>query len=222
MSMRIFSAVAIACLAGCTSGDGEPLGDRIACAVDGATDFAEVCFAERWQVEDTMFLVIRHPDGGFRRFEVLSGGRGIEAADGMEDARVSLKDGFLEASIAGDRYRIPVKQGSGAAPAPAATKTEQVTQIGEGAKIACAVDGNREYRAECVMEPVEIEGERSVLVRHPDGGFRRFVATQDGAGLTPADGVDFAVAASSNGVTEIEVNGDAYRIPDGAVNDGSR
>ena len=220
--MRIFSSIGLLCVAACSGGEEAPTGDRIACAVDGASDYAEVCFAERWRVEDKTLLVVRHPDGGFRRFEILPEGRGLAIADGMEDAQVSLVDGFIEASVAGDRYRIPVKQGAGNAPAPAAAATQSISTVGEGAAIACAVDGNSQFRPECTLEPIEIDGERSVLVRHPDGGFRRFATADDGQGIMPADGADFANAGSKNGVTEIDVNGDVYRIPDNAMSNGGR
>lgn len=222
MFMRIFSSIGLLCVAACSSGEEAPAGDTIACAVDGASDFAEVCSAERWRVEDKTLLVIRHPDGGFRRFEILPEGRGLAIADGMEDARVELVDGFIEANVAEDRYRIPVKQGAGSAPAPAASATQAISSVGEGSSIACAVDGNTQFRSECTLEPIEIDGERSVLVRHPDGGFRRFGTAEDGQGFAPADGADFANVGSENGVTQIDVNGDVYRIPDNAMSNGSR
>ena len=210
--------LALLCLAACSAGDEAPTGDRIACAVDGASNFADVCFAERWRIEDTMYLVIRHPDGGFRRFEVLSDGRGIAAADGIEDAKVVLDGGVIEASVGEDRYRIPVKQGTGDAVGPMPKETEDVTQLGEGSNIACAVDGSNEFRPHCTMEPIEMDGERSVIVRHPDGGFRRFERAE--GGIAPADGADFAEVGSDGGVAEIEVNGDVYRIPESAMENG--
>lgn len=55
-------------------------------------------------------LTIRHADGGFRRFRILSDGHGLEAADGAEAARLQIVDkGRVEIRIGGDRYRLPVQ-----------------------------------------------------------------------------------------------------------------
>lgn len=110
-------------LAGCSGSvrsDRESLagGDdsRVACALGDETEFTGQCDAERVQKGDRRELVLRHPDGGFRRFEIVTDGRGLVAADGSEEALVTpLTDGRIELSVGGDRYRLPatVRPGAG-------------------------------------------------------------------------------------------------------------
>jgi len=114
---------ATAVLAGCSdnaSSDRESLAggddDRIVCALGDETEFTVQCDAERVQNGDRRELVLRHPDGGFRRFEIVTDGRGLVAADGSEEALVTpLTDGRIEISVGGDRYRLPatVRPGAG-------------------------------------------------------------------------------------------------------------
>lgn len=127
MSMRISDPLlllaAASALAGCSgNAPSEPEsltgGDesRISCALGDETEFTEQCDSERVQNGDKRELVMRHPDGGFRRFEIVSDGRGLIAADGSEAAVVTpLSDGRIQLSIGGDRYHIPatVKPGAG-------------------------------------------------------------------------------------------------------------
>lgn len=99
-------------LASCRGGGETPVPDaadasRIECAVAGATAFTRDCWVERVTDEGKLFLVIRSDGGTFRRFEVLSDGRGVAAADGADAAQVALADGGVEVSLAGDRYRLP-------------------------------------------------------------------------------------------------------------------
>ena len=83
--------------------------DRIACAVDGATEFARVCQVERKDVDGVPILVVRQPDGGFRRFEVMRDGTGLAAADGAERAAASLREQGIEVAVGADRYRFPAR-----------------------------------------------------------------------------------------------------------------
>ena len=78
-------------------------GAPVECAVDGAAAFERSCVLER---QGTM-VVLHHPGGGFRRFEL--GSEGIAAADGADPAVVALlADGRLEVAVARDRYRLPI------------------------------------------------------------------------------------------------------------------
>lgn len=111
----------LALLAGCSGGaasDPAAEGDdsRVACALGSDTEFAEKCDVERVQNGEKRELVLRHPDGGFRRFEIVTDGRGLIAADGAEQAVVTpLADGRIQLSVGDDRYRIPatIKPGAG-------------------------------------------------------------------------------------------------------------
>lgn len=89
------------------TGTSGPVDDGKAdCAIGTDAAWARDCLIER----KGEMLTIRHPDGGFRRFRVLADGRGLEAADGAEMARLQIVEaGLVEIRIGGDRYRLPVK-----------------------------------------------------------------------------------------------------------------
>jgi hypothetical protein len=110
-------------LAACSSGGDAPSSpakeaEHIACAVGGSTEFKPVCEVERSRNKHGIVtLVVRHPDGAFRRFDVLDGGRGLALADGMDQAVTRYADGQAEIAIGTDRYRFPIKM-------PASGKTD--------------------------------------------------------------------------------------------------
>jgi hypothetical protein len=60
-------------------------------------------------------VIVHHPDGGFRRFTVLDGGKSVGAADGAEALAVASNDERVDVSVDGDRYRFPAKMLSDAA-----------------------------------------------------------------------------------------------------------
>ncbi len=99
------------CLAGCSSGDGQPQADagaeRIECALGGAEQFAQSCLVERVAVEGKGIVVVRHPDGSFRRFELVSDGRGLTSADGADELTTELKGQMLGVTVGADRYLFP-------------------------------------------------------------------------------------------------------------------
>lgn len=108
---RIGAAAAALLLAACGQAGDDPTtaeaGSLIECAVAGSGAFARDCTVERYREQGALILVVRHPDGAFRRFEVLTDGRGLAPADGAEPAQVSLADDTLAVSIGADRYRFP-------------------------------------------------------------------------------------------------------------------
>jgi hypothetical protein len=83
--------------------------EHIACAVGGAAEFTEDCGLERASVEGAQVLVVRHPDGGFRRFEVSKNGQNLNAADGAERSQSALKNDRWEVILGDNRYVIPVR-----------------------------------------------------------------------------------------------------------------
>ena len=113
MSTRTSSAAILLLLAACDAPDaaGAPQAanpeNLIECAVKGAADFARECLVEESRAEGATILVVRHPDGGFRRFEVTSDGTGLAAADGAQAAQVSMREGGIEVAVGTDRYRFP-------------------------------------------------------------------------------------------------------------------
>ena len=124
MSTRISSAILLALsLAACgeTKTDHQTLSNveaaqiaraeesgNIVCARQGSADFARVCTADREQRDEGLVLTVRHPDGAFHRLLVTKDGRGVIAADGAEQAVVTVLDkDSIEVALGGDRYRLP-------------------------------------------------------------------------------------------------------------------
>ena len=124
MSTRISSAILLALgLAACgeTKTDHETLANveaaqiaraeesgKIVCARAGSGDFARACTVDREQRDEGLVLTIRHPDGAFHRLLVTKDGRGVVAADGAEQAVVSVLDkDSIEVALGGARYRLP-------------------------------------------------------------------------------------------------------------------
>jgi hypothetical protein len=81
---------------------------RIFCALGGASGFRLDCTMDRMTSTDGTVLVLGRDDAGFRRFRITNDGRGVVAADGAEQARVTVIDnGMIEVAVAQDRYRLP-------------------------------------------------------------------------------------------------------------------
>lgn len=81
---------------------------RIFCALGGTPNFRLDCTMDRMTSAEGATLVLGRADAGYRRFRVMTDGRGVVAADGAEPAQVSLIDnGMIEVAVAQDRYRIP-------------------------------------------------------------------------------------------------------------------
>lgn len=78
----------------------------IECATGGAA-FARDCAVEHGRQDGAPALVVRRPDGSFRRFVVTDGGRGLAAADGAERASTAVYAGELEVTVGADHYRFP-------------------------------------------------------------------------------------------------------------------
>lgn len=94
--------------------EAEPVDDGKAdCALNGSHEWAHDCAVER----AGKMLTLRHPNGGFRRFRVLDDGRGLEAADGAESAKLTiLDDRRIEVVAGSDRYRLPAQIGATSRP----------------------------------------------------------------------------------------------------------
>lgn len=113
------SLTGVLALAACSSGDGavqaqaEEGAQRIECAIGPGAEFGADCLVERAEAEGAIVLTVRHPDGGFRRFEQLADGRGLAAFDGADPVEQELTGGLLEVRVAGDRYRFPARPRQG-------------------------------------------------------------------------------------------------------------
>lgn len=80
----------------------------VPCTIAGQ---AVACTVERIAGERGLTLLVRHPDGGFRRLTVTTDGRGVAAADGAEPARVTVAGDAIDVAVGGDRYRLPATVG---------------------------------------------------------------------------------------------------------------
>ena len=69
------------------------------CAVTPGSDFAPDCLVEL----DGDTLVIRHPDGSFRR--LVRDGDGFASADGAAEPVMTSADDRIEFTVDGARYR---------------------------------------------------------------------------------------------------------------------
>jgi hypothetical protein len=110
--MRTSSAALLLLLAACSQEAAEDApaapaeaDNLIECAIRGAADFARECTVERAVANGIPILVVRHPDGGFRRFELVDGS--IATADGVEAAELATRGDELEVRVGADRYRLP-------------------------------------------------------------------------------------------------------------------
>jgi hypothetical protein len=105
---------------------------KIECALAGGKDYARTCETERLTTATGTILVIRHPDGGFRRFKILTDGRGLAPAQGFDETKITVMgDGLIELSSGDDRYRLPakIKPRPAVAAAPAVQPNAAQTQI---------------------------------------------------------------------------------------------
>jgi hypothetical protein len=86
------------------------LDGKVECALAGSLAFERNCTTEQIAGSEGKILVIRHPDGGFRRFDILTDGRGLAPADGFDETKITLMDdGMIEVSSGDDKYRLPAQ-----------------------------------------------------------------------------------------------------------------
>ena len=136
MSMPISKAICLLAatlsLAACSGNEAESLEQaeasadeagaldgKVECALGGSTVFERTCTTERIANADGQMLVIHHADGGFRRFKILTDGRGLAPADGFDETKIALiENGMIEVSSGDDKYRLPaqIKASETAAP----------------------------------------------------------------------------------------------------------
>lgn len=77
----------------------------IPCALGRVDSFAD-CTVEDIGAKDMPLWIVRHPDGGFRRFRILDGTR-IATADGADEVETMRVGAELEVRVGKDRYRFP-------------------------------------------------------------------------------------------------------------------
>ena len=107
-----------AIVSGCSADAGQPQAhegaERIECALGKGSELAPDCLVERSVTGSDRILVVRHPDGGFRRFQQVDDGRGLIVADGSDDAQASLNGDMLDVVVGQDLYRFPAQSTAGA------------------------------------------------------------------------------------------------------------
>ncbi len=114
MHRCVLAGLGLAALSACSSQtDKAPTvaegSEQIPCALDGAAAFSASCAVDRSQVDGKLTLIVRHPDGAFRRFAVVTDGRGLVVADGAEQAVNAIAGDKLSVTVADDRYLFPAK-----------------------------------------------------------------------------------------------------------------
>lgn len=98
---------------------------KIECALAGSGAFERVCTTEQISASAGAILVIRHPDGGFRRFNILTDGRGLAPADGFDETSIRLlDDSSIEVTSGDDTYRLPAQVKGRDVPATKATSKD--------------------------------------------------------------------------------------------------
>lgn len=116
MFLRISSAgllLALAACSGTSADEADANAERIVCALNDAKTFTSACELERTGQDGKSSLIIRHPDGSFRRFEVLADGHSLATTDGADKVEVTPNGKDTEITVADDHYLLP-------APAPSA------------------------------------------------------------------------------------------------------
>jgi hypothetical protein len=135
MFLRISSAAILLTLASCSQGgdsqevvqvaaDGGTAAlkeaaaspSAVPCALGGAKEFDADCPVERSIEGGKTVIVVRHPDGGFRRLIELDGGKRFAAADGAQLAEHTANGKELEVTVADDHYLFPAPGAHAAKP----------------------------------------------------------------------------------------------------------
>ena len=112
--MRGASLVVLLALVACSKNETAPAPkvaegpEHVECALGPGTTFAKDCAIERSKDGETYRMILRHPDGGFRRLEVDANNT-IVSADGADAAQIVLKGTVAEVTVGEDRYRIPLE-----------------------------------------------------------------------------------------------------------------
>ena len=84
--------------------------DTIPCALNGATEMQTICKHSVIGSGDAAQLLLEGPEGDFRRFTILTDGRGLEPSDGAEPATIKLLDGGkIEVAVGDDIFVLPAK-----------------------------------------------------------------------------------------------------------------
>jgi len=87
-------------------------------------------------------------------------------------------------------------------------------QASDSGRVECAVEGETAFMRVCTLDRIAGADGTILVLRHPSGGFRRLMTTDDGRGVIAADGADVAaVSVIGGGEIEVALAGDRYRLP---------
>jgi hypothetical protein len=110
MSLRISSLSLLVAVAACSPGqeaDMSAIKESVPCAF-GEAKIANInCPVERSTVDGKTILTIIHPDGGFRRLEMIDGGKSYVAADGFEEIQGGPNGKDIEIILGDAHYVLP-------------------------------------------------------------------------------------------------------------------
>ena len=79
--------------------------------------------------------------------------------------------------------------------------------------IWCAADGSTQFQQDCRLERGTEQGRLTFVIRHPDGKFRRLIASEDGQNLLAADGAQPSQSARKGDRWEVILGDDRYVVP---------
>ncbi|QFT78040.1 hypothetical protein [Erythrobacter sp. THAF29] len=82
----------------------------------------------------------------------------------------------------------------------------------QGEKIACAIGPGAQLENACILE---LAGEDSFVIHHPDGSFRRFEVTDNPPSIALADSAEVVTHASldeASGRFDVTVGDDRYEV----------
>lgn len=82
----------------------------IPCALGEAQQFTLACKVEEKRVEGQTIWIVWHPDGGFRRFQMIDNGTRIATADGADEVEMTRDGAEFIVKAGPDRYRFPAAQ----------------------------------------------------------------------------------------------------------------
>lgn len=106
---------------------------------------------------------------------------------------------------------LPLLVGCGSA------STEPAADEPKAEAVFCALGGSQDFAQDCVLQRTDEVGRPAFVVRHPDGKFRRLIASADGQSLLAADGADQSQSARKANAEgerwEVILEDDRYVIP---------
>lgn len=89
-----------------------------------------------------------------------------------------------------------------------------IAAAAHAATVPCALAGSATFADQCSVERLVSGDGLTLVVHHPDGGFRKLLVATDGRGVVTADGAQEAqVSVIDPATIEVAVGDDRYRLP---------